>query len=104
MPTEIPTKAPSTLPVKTQGETFDRFRPEMPRIPGVVGALSASTAKPFPVDRQRLIQFVGAAAGVVVIIVAIFWWIKSVPRKAAGAASSQTAVTESPVPELPPTA
>src|SRR5882762_9223020 len=104
MPAEIPTKPLSTLPVKAEGETFDRFHPEMPQIPGVVGARSPSTAKPFPMDRQRIIQLVGAAAGVVVIIVAIFWWIKSVPRKAAGAASSQAAVTESPVPELPPTA
>ena len=87
MPAETPTKSPATLPAKpadhaAADKAIDRFHPEMPNIPGLTGAHASSAASSNTANAQRLVQILGAAAGVVAIAIAAFWWIKSASRKA----------------------
>jgi hypothetical protein len=85
-PHEIPMKIPNSVTEKPTEKTFDRFRPDMPQIPGVVDARPQSLAKSSSADRQRLIQLIGAATGAIAITVAIFWWFSSATRRAAASA------------------
>jgi len=102
MPAETPTKSANVVSDKPAEKAFDRFHPEMPRIPGVVGARRHSKPNFFDANSQLLVQIAGAAAAATAIALAISWWIKSPPRKAAASFSPGTAVTESVVPQLPP--
>jgi len=103
MPAEIPTKSSTTTPAKpaepsTERATdraFDRFRPEMPQIPGVAGALASAPAKSNGANRRQLIQILGAAAAAVVVVVVVFLWIKRAPRKAEDPAAAESALPES---------
>jgi hypothetical protein len=104
MPAQIPTKSPATLPAKAADSTFDRFHPEMPRIPGVAGARPDSRAKLNGANAQRLIRILGAAAAVVAIVMAMVWWIRSARRKAVNAVSTGAALAQSPAPQPPPLA
>ena len=104
MPAEIPTKAPIAPPDKPAEKAFDRFHPEMPRIPGVAGTPNRSFPNPAPPASIRLIQLFGAAAGAVVLMIAIFWWARSAHQPAPNATSRKPAATESPVSSPPPLA
>ena len=114
MTTEIPTKTPGALPANSADKTaadqtpsektFDRFHPDMPRIPGVAGARPGSPAKSDAANRQRLVQILGAAAVAVTLVGALAWWIKGAPRKAEDSAAIEAATPELPAPPLPPAA
>ena len=73
----------------------------MPKIPGVSGARLPSPASSSPVDTQRLMQILGAAAAIVAIVIAIAWWVKSGSRKATDSPAAELAAPESPLPQLP---
>jgi hypothetical protein len=117
MPAELPTKSPAALSakdadstvadetaeIKSPGDTtFDRFHPDMPRIPGVTGARPSSPPKSATADNRRLALILGAGAAGVVLMIAIVWWMKSAPREGADSAGAEAAQQESPAPKPPP--
>jgi hypothetical protein len=94
IPVEPPIKSPNAPPDK-----LERFRPEMPHIPGVSKASpGANDANP-----GRLLQIGGMAAAALLAGIAILWWVKSAANRAPESASSEAA-TEASVPAPPPTA
>src|SRR5258708_28572964 len=90
-PLEILMKIPNTVTEQPAKKAFDRFHPEMPRIPGVVDARPRSP-KPSSADKQRLIQFIGVATATMAIAVSIFWWFSITTRMAVACDPSETAV------------
>jgi hypothetical protein len=114
MTTEIPTKSPAPLPDNSAENTaadriladhaFDRFHPDMPRIPGVAGATQVSPAKSDAAIQQRLMRILGAAAVAVALLGALAWWTKGKPRKAEDSVAIEAAKPELPAPSLPPVA
>lgn len=80
MDTETPNKPASKTP-----ETFDRFHPDMPQIPGVN---NAGTAPPPASNSQKgklVAQIGGLAAVVLLVVIAILWRVKSASHHGASA-------------------
>jgi len=92
----MPDEAPKNPPNKDSG-TFDRFRPDMPNIPGVSQA-------PLPpaggVSLGQPTRMIGLVAGVVVLALVVAWWIKSTQRSTSHADVPDPAETSAP--EAPP--
>ena len=101
MPADFHTKPPTTPPAKAADQTFDRFHPEMPKIPGVTGLRPPSPARSNEGNVQRIVMIVGAAVAVIAIAAAIFWWVKSRPRKAVNSAPTEIALPETPESQTP---
>ncbi len=97
MPVESPNKSANPPPEKN-----DRFRAEMPHIPGVGNLrLSASTSAS-KVNAKRLLQIGGLAAFVLLIGGVFLWRVKSAPRGAAESPSPEAAAALSVPPPAPP--
>jgi hypothetical protein len=107
MPVKLSAPTPDAPAGKPAEEKFDRFRPEMPQIPGVSSAsrLPASGSGLF--HSQRLLQVVGIAfVAVAVVGAATVWWVSSRSHAAVRPASDAPATTQpAPTESLPtPTA
>jgi hypothetical protein len=92
----MPDEAPKNPPNKDSG-TFDRFRPNMPNIPGVSQAPLPTAGGVSLVQPTRMI---GIVAGVVVLALVIAWWVKSTQRSTSHADAPDPAETSAP--EAPP--
>jgi len=82
MPVESTNKPQSAPP----GD-LDRFRTDMPQIPGVNNARPIASASATNADAKRLVQIGGLAAAVLLMGIAILWWMK---RASHGAPESPT--------------
>jgi hypothetical protein len=94
MPIETPSKPPSNPPDKP-----DRFRAEMPHIPGVSDARPGASAGANP---ARLAQIGGLAAAVLLIAVGILWWVRSPAHKPPEPDAPDSAAVEPSVPAPAP--
>jgi len=108
MPVESANKPPSPPP-----EKLERFRAEMPQIPGVNHAPPSISTDANDSNKKRLAQIGGLAAVLLVVGIVFLWWIRRASPGATGspvsetateastpppiAAASETAVTEGPV-------
>jgi hypothetical protein len=97
MSLNLPTKPPDAPAEKTAENKFDRFRPEMPQIPGVRAEAPATRPVSSGLQTQRLMQ-IGLAAAVILMLAATVWWTKS---KSSGAASTPASATEDTQPAVP---
>lgn len=98
MPTEIPKKSPAAPTAKdankSADKSFNRFRPEMPKIPGVESARMPAPVRPNDSNTQRFFLILGSAVAVVAIVAAIFWWVKTAERKSVNFDSAEPALAE----------
>ena len=99
-----PTKLPDSAPPKPAEEKrpeagFDRFRPEMPQIPGVSAGTRASRGGFGGLDTQQLLQVAGVTAAVLLIGGIVMWRAKSKPRAAAAALAADDTAQSAPAPE-----
>ena len=92
MPDEPPNKHPS----KDSGP-FDRFRPNMPTIPGVSHAPLPTAGS---ASARQPAQMIGIVAGVVVLALVVAWWVKRVQHSTSHADAPGPAETSAP--EAPP--
>jgi len=92
MPDEPPNKPPNR-----DAGAFDRFRPDMPKIPGVHQAPLPTAAGASVGQPARII---GIVAGGVVLALVVAWWIKSTQRSTSHADVPDPAETSAP--EAPP--
>ncbi len=76
MSANLPTKTPDAPLDKPAENKFDRFRPDMPKIPGVSQDHLQAAHGAAGVPSQRMIQIGGVAAAVLVAAI-IFWGLKS---------------------------
>jgi hypothetical protein len=97
MPVESPNKPASAPPEKN-----DRFRAEMPQIPGVGNSRPGASTIATNVNTTRLAQIGGLAAFVLLIGGVILWRVKSAPRGAAESPSPETAAAVSAPPSATP--
>jgi hypothetical protein len=104
MPANSSTKTPDAPPDKPVERKFDRFRPDMPQIPGVNQGSHQAGRGLAGIEAQRLLQIGGIAGAVVLIGAVIFWWVKSKPRVAANSSSPDPAIAEQAAPSPPLTA
>ena len=108
MTVKLPTNAPETAPERpVENESvqnkFDRFHPEMPRIPGVDRRAQGTEDVSVGFDRRRILQIGGAAAAVFLIALIVFWRPRSKPSGPAGSTNSGANLTEQAAPAaLPP--
>jgi len=101
MPVNTPTKSSVQVLDNPAENKFDRLRPDMPNIPGVV-AEAEGPRSPFSGLDPQLLGLVGAIAlGVLVIAVSVFWWAKTKTRTVADASTAGAEVSEPAVPTLP---
>ena len=89
MSANLPTKAPDAPLEKPVENKFDRFRPDMPKIPGVTQD-SHQAAHGMP--SQSMIQIGGVAAAV--LIAAIIFWALKGRRHAAVNSSADSEIAE----------
>ena len=90
MPTESPTKPPSSPPEKPQ-----RYRAEMPQIPGVAGVRPGSSSVANEINGRRLVQIGGLAAAILLTGILVWWWMKRAPHDSAGTQGSDTGIETS---------
>jgi len=91
MPVESEKKPPSPPP-----DNLERFRAEMPQIPGVHNARPGVSMDASDAKKRRLLQLGGLAAAVLLIGIVFLWWIKRPSHGATG--SQEETATEAPVP------
>src|ERR1700687_4937825 len=96
MPVESVNKPPGPPPDK-----LDRFRAEMPRIPGLHNARPDASKSANDANVTRLVQIGGLAAALLLVGVVFLWWIK---RSSHGALESPTSETAAEAYTPPPTA
>jgi hypothetical protein len=102
MSTNSPPKTPDAPTDKPVESKFDRFRPDMPQIPGVGQGSRQTAGGLVGIETQRLLQIAGIAAAVLLIGVAIFWQVKSKSRGAVNpSVDPDVAAQAAPMPELP---
>jgi hypothetical protein len=107
MPVNQPPTTPEAPSEKPAPNKLDRFRPEMPNIPGVnQGNQDASFPKRAASgggpDLQPILQIGGIAMVVALLGGAIYWFAMSKHRGASGASTdSDTAAQTAPAPVLP---
>jgi hypothetical protein len=102
MPVKSPPTPPATPPEKPAENKADRFRPEMPNIPGI--SPGASLPRPGAsrgTDIQPLLQIGGIAMVVALLGGAIYWFAMSRHRGAAGSSSGDADSTEQAAPAPP---
>jgi hypothetical protein len=85
MPVESENKPPSPPPDKPE-----RFRAEMPQIPGVQNARPGVSMDESDAKKRRLLQLGGLAATVLLISIVFLWWIKRPSHSATGSEVSDT--------------
>lgn len=81
-PPEVPAAAPPEKPVE---QKFDRFRPEMPKIPGVTSAPRPAQRGLGSLDPQRILQIAGVAIAVLLLGAFVWWRAARKPSLTAGA-------------------
>jgi hypothetical protein len=86
MPVESTNKPASAPPEKN-----DRYRAEMPQIPGVGDLRAGGSTSAANVNATRLLQIGGLAAAVLLIGGVFLWRVKGAPRAAAESPSPETA-------------
>src|SRR6266446_3349643 len=97
IPVESANKSASPPPGKN-----DRFRAEMPQIPGVGNSRPGASASAANVNATRLLQ-IGGLAAVVLLIGGVFLWrVKNAPRGAAESPSPEAAAALSVPPPAAP--
>jgi hypothetical protein len=102
MSANSPTKSPAAPTDKPVENKFDRFRPDMPQIPGVSQGSPQAGAGLVGIETQRLLQIAGIAAAVMLIGATIFWQVKGKSRGAVNpSAEPEVAAQAAPTPELP---
>jgi hypothetical protein len=102
MSTNSPTKTPDAPPDKPVEDKFDRFRPDMPEIPGVNQASRQAGAGIVGIETQRLLQIAGIAAAVMLIGATILWQVKGKSRGAVNSSPGpDVAAQAAPTPEVP---
>jgi hypothetical protein len=90
MPVESANKPPSPPPDK-----LERFRPEMPQIPGVNQGRPGTSSRANDANKKRLLQLGGLAATVLLIGIVIVLVIKRASHGAPASAESDTALESS---------
>jgi hypothetical protein len=95
------TKTPDAPPDKAEENKFDRFRPEMPTIPGVSQGSRQAARGPSGIHTQRLLQIGGIAIAVLLIGAVILWRVLSKSQGAANP-STESDVAEQAAPAPPP--
>jgi hypothetical protein len=102
MPANPPTKIPDAPPDKPVESKFDRFRPDMPQIPGVGQGSRQAGGGLVGIETQRVLQIAGIAAAVMLIGAAIFWQVRGKSRGAVNSsAEPDVAAQAAPTPDLP---
>jgi hypothetical protein len=103
MPAQPPTKLPETRGAKSGGdksreENLDRFRPDMPQIPGVGGGAGARPSQSglAGIEQQRLLQ-IAVIAGVALLVAGMVFW--NVRGKSQPAAPTTADTPEQSAPE-----
>ena len=86
MPVDSANKPPATSP-----EKLDRFRTDMPQIPGVHSARPSASIKADGANSRRLMQIGGLAAAFLLLGMVFLWWIKRSSHGAAETLASETA-------------
>jgi hypothetical protein len=122
MPTDLTPKYPTTSTDgsaenaadkksdKKEEKKFDRFRPEMPSIPGVNNAAvrppaqppASARVAPSTVDMRRFAQIGGMIAAIVIVGVGILLWIRHASRTPVESAADESVAAESSAADLPP--
>lgn len=82
-------------------QKMDRFRPEMPQIPGVTSVSRPSPGGFANLDPQQIAQIAAVVAAVVFLVALIVWRAKSKPRAAAPAAADAETTEQSAPPPAP---
>jgi hypothetical protein len=95
MSANLPTKTPDAPPDKPAENKFDRFRPEMPTIPGVSQASRKAGRGVSGISARRRFQIGGGIAAVVLLGAICFWTLKTKSRSATSSSS------DSDIAELP---
>jgi hypothetical protein len=90
MPVESANKPPSPPPDK-----LERFRAEMPQIPGVNNARPGVSRDANDDNKRRLVQFGGLAAAVLLTGIVFLWWIKRASHGATRSSVAETAIEAS---------
>jgi hypothetical protein len=96
MSVNLPAKPPDAPAEKPAENKFDRFRPEMPQIPGVRDEAPATSRVSRDFPTQRAMQ-IGLAAAVVLMLAGTVWWTKS---KSSGAPSTPASATADTQPDV----
>ena len=103
MPAQPPTKLPETPGAKPGGdksreENLERFRPDMPQIPGVGAGARPSQSGITGIEQQRLLQ-IAVIAGVGLLVAGmIFWNVRGKPQPAAPTTTADTPEQSAPEP------
>ena len=100
MSANLPTKTPDAPLDKPAENKFDRFRPEMPKIPGVTQDSRHGTHGAVGMPSQRMI-LIGGVAAAVLIAALIFWGLKA-KRHAANNSSSDSDIADQAASESAP--
>lgn len=102
MSVNLPTKTPVAPPGKPVENRADRFRADMPKIPGASQGPGQAARGLSAANKKRLLQIGAIAAVVMLIYVETVWWIKAKAHGASNTSSNsdtaQQASVESPVP------
>ncbi len=95
MPAGTPTKPPVSPSANPPEKSTIRFRPEMPKIPGVENARPQTDPEQAGQNRKMLTLILGAA-GILAVMVALYVWTNRSARRALGLKASEGAqeVTE----------
>ena len=97
-----PTKTPVAPPDKPVENKFDRFRPDMPKIPGVIAGSRPAARGLGGLDTRRVIQIGGIAAVAILICAAILWMVKAKSRAASNSSSDSDVAEQTGPASAPP--
>lgn len=101
MPADPPTKTPDAPPDKLAADKFDRFRPDMPNIPGVRRDSRPPENRASGMPERRMLQ-IGGVAALILLGAIIFWMLRPKPRGASNPSSdsdvAEQAASMSPTP------
>lgn len=101
MSANLSTKSPDAPPDKSAKNKFDRFHPEMPKIPGVSQGSRQSVRNSSGIPTQRLMQIGGIAAAIMLLGAVMFWRVTRQPRGSAYSSNSKIAEQAAPASSLP---
>jgi hypothetical protein len=99
MPVEPTIKSSAKAP-----DNLDRFRPEMPHIPGVNHGPPSASTRASSANPKRIAQIGGLAAGALLIGLAALWLVKNPRHRSPESPSTETLAAEPSLPGLPPAA
>jgi hypothetical protein len=105
MAPNVTEKRPPVSPDAPGQKQFNRFQPEMPRIPGVSDGSQPVRQEPVDSERSRLTPILAIVAVVLSIVVAIFWWSRIKSHSSSNASvdpeSTDQTAAAAPSPSLP---